>query len=51
MRAAVGAAVLLKEDIDSGLVAIGTRGAIVRSPIGVGVLFDGLSGTVWGAVM
>lgn len=48
VRAAVGAAMLLREDIESGLVAIG---AIVRSPIGAGVLFDGLSEPVWGAVV
>lgn len=41
-RDAVGAAMLLREDMDSGLVAIGT---IVRSPAGAGVLFDGLSET------
>lgn len=39
---------LLREDIESGLVAIGT---IVRSPTGAGVLFDGLSEPVWGAVV
>ncbi len=48
LRAAVGAAMLLREDIESGLVAIG---AIVRSPTGAGVLFDGLSDPVWGAVV
>ncbi len=42
---------LLREDIESGLVAIGTIGVIVRSPTGAGVLFDGLSGPVWGAVI
>lgn len=39
---------LLREDIESGLVAIGT---IVRSPTGAGVLFDGLSDPVWGGVV
>ena len=47
-RDAVGAAVLLREDIESGLVAIG---AIVRSPIRAGALFDGLSDPVEGAVV
>lgn len=39
---------LLREDIESGLVAIGT---IVRSPTGAGVLLDGLSDPVWGVVV
>jgi hypothetical protein len=47
-RDAVGTAMLLREDMDSGLVAIGT---IVRSPTDAGVLFDGLSEPVWGAVV
>ena len=42
---------LLREDIESGLVAIGTVGAIVRSPTGAGVLFDGFSDPVWGVVV
>lgn len=53
LRDAVGAARLLREDIDSGLVAtgaIGTIGTIVRSLAGAGVLFDGPSDPVWGAV-
>ncbi len=51
LRDAVGAARLLREDIGSGLVAIGTIGAIVRLPTGAGVLFDGLSGPIWSAVV
>ena len=47
-RDAGGTVMLLRDDIDSGLVTIGT---IVRSPTGAGVLFDGLSGAVWGAVV
>lgn len=53
LRDAVGAARLLREDIDSGLVAtgaIGTIGTIVRSPAGAGALFDGPSDPVWGTV-
>lgn len=46
LRDAVGAAMLLRDDIESGLVAIGTIGAIVRSPTGAGVLFDGFSDPV-----
>jgi len=42
---------LLREDIESGLVAIGTVGAIVRSPTGAGVLFDGFPDPVRGAVV
>lgn len=42
---------LLKEDIESGFVAMGTIGAIVRSSTGAGVLFDGLSAPVWGVVV
>lgn len=49
VRAAVGAAMLLREDIESGLVASGTIGAIVWSPTGAGVLFNELSDPVWGA--
>lgn len=48
LRDAGGAAMLLREDIEIGLVAIGT---IVRSPTGAGVLFDGLSDPVWGVVV
>ena len=50
-RDAVGAAVLLREDIESGLVAIGTIGVVVRSPIRAGALLDGLSDPVEGAVV
>jgi hypothetical protein len=39
---------LLREDIESGLGAIGV---LVRSPTGAGVLFDGLSDPVWGAMV
>lgn len=39
---------LLREDIESGLVAIGT---IVRSPTGAGALFDGLAEPVWGVAV
>lgn len=39
---------LLREDIESGLVAIGT---IVRSPTGAGVLLDGLAEPVWGVAV
>ena len=39
---------LLSEDIDSGLMAIGT---IVRSPPEIGVLFDGLAEPVWGVAV
>ena len=35
---------LLREEIESGFVAIG---AIVRSPTGAGVFFDGFSDPVW----
>lgn len=45
-RDAAGAVMLLKENIESGFVAMGTIGAIVRSPTGAGVLFDGLSAPV-----
>ena len=38
---------MLREDIESGLVAIG---AIVRLPTGAGALFDGFSDPVWGVV-
>ena len=48
LRAAVGAAMLLREDTDSGLTVIG---AIVRSPTDAGVLFDGISELVGGAVV
>ncbi|ULA63625.1 MAG: hypothetical protein LZF86_110324 [Nitrospira sp.] len=47
-RDAVGATTLLSDDIESGLVVIGTIGAIVRSPVGAGMLFDGLSVPFWG---
>lgn len=47
-RDAVGVAMLLREDIDSGLMAVGT---IVRSPPEAGVLFNGLSEPVGGAVI
>lgn len=50
-RDAAGAAMLLNEDIESGFVAMGTIGAIVRSSTVAGVLFDGLSAPVWGVVV
>lgn len=48
LRDAVGAAMLLREDIDSGLTEIG---AIVGPSTDAGVLFDGLSDPVEDAVV